>query len=80
MTAAADERAMRRAMELAGGVRTATSPNPWVGSVIEPGGFVGATSPPGRPHAEVHALRAAGDAARGATLSSTLEPCSTTGR
>ncbi|MGI8806362.1 MAG: bifunctional diaminohydroxyphosphoribosylaminopyrimidine deaminase/5-amino-6-(5-phosphoribosylamino)uracil reductase RibD, partial [Acidimicrobiales bacterium] len=67
-------------VERAGGVRTATSPNPWWGSVIEPGGFVGATPPPGGPHAEVHALRAAGDAARGATLYSTLEPCSTTGR
>ena len=77
---AADERAMRRALELAAGVRTATSPNPWVGSVIEPGGFDGATSPPGGPHAESHALRAAGEAARGATLYATLEPCSHTGR
>ncbi len=75
-----DETAMRRAMELAATVRTATSPNPWVGTVIEPGGFEGATSPPGGPHAEVHALRAAGDAARGATLYVTLEPCSHTGR
>ena len=71
---------MRRALELAAGVRTATSPNPWVGSVIEPGGFDGATSPPGGPHAESHALREAGEAARGATLYATLEPCSHTGR
>jgi diaminohydroxyphosphoribosylaminopyrimidine deaminase/5-amino-6-(5-phosphoribosylamino)uracil reductase len=75
-----DESAMRRAMELAATVRTATSPNPWVGAVIEPGGFEGATSPPGGPHAEAHALRAAGDAARGSTLYVTLEPCSHTGR
>lgn len=80
MSAAADERAMRRALELAAGVRTATSPNPWVGSVIEPGGFEGATSPPGGPHAESHALREAREAARGATLYATLEPCSHTGR
>jgi len=71
---------MRRAMELAAGVRATTSPNPWVGCVVEPGGSEGATSPPGGPHAEVVALRAAGPGARGATLYSTLEPCSHTGR
>lgn len=75
-----DEDAMRRAIELAATVRTTTSPNPWVGSVIQPGGFEGATAPPGGPHAEVAALRAAGDAARGATLYATLEPCAHTGR
>jgi diaminohydroxyphosphoribosylaminopyrimidine deaminase/5-amino-6-(5-phosphoribosylamino)uracil reductase len=75
-----DERHMRRAMELAAGVRRTTSPNPWVGSVVEPGGFEGATAPPGGPHAEVEALRAAGDAARGATLYATLEPCAHHGR
>lgn len=75
-----DVRHMRRAISLAAGVRRTTSPNPWVGSVIEPGGFVGATSPPGGPHAEIEALRAAGDAARGATLYSTLEPCAHHGR
>ena len=80
MSGAADERAMRRALDLAAGVRRLTSPNPWVGSVIEPGGFEGATSAPGGPHAESHALRAAGEAARGATLYATLEPCSHTGR
>lgn len=80
MREVADERAMRRALELAAGVRTSTSPNPWVGSVIEPGGFEGATSPPGGPHAEAHALQAAGEAARGATIYATLEPCSHTGR
>lgn len=71
---------MRRAMELAAGVRRTTSPNPWVGSVVQPGGFEGATAPPGGPHAEVVALRAAGAAARGATLYSTLEPCAHHGR
>ncbi|HEV2759150.1 MAG TPA: bifunctional diaminohydroxyphosphoribosylaminopyrimidine deaminase/5-amino-6-(5-phosphoribosylamino)uracil reductase RibD [Acidimicrobiales bacterium] len=80
MSGAADERAMRRASDLAAGVRRLTSPNPWVGSVVEPGGFEGATSAPGGPHAESHALRAAGEAARGATLYATLEPCSHTGR
>ncbi|MDP8936946.1 MAG: bifunctional diaminohydroxyphosphoribosylaminopyrimidine deaminase/5-amino-6-(5-phosphoribosylamino)uracil reductase RibD [Actinomycetota bacterium] len=78
--AGADERAMRRAIELAASVRGATSPNPWVGSVIEPGGFEGATAPPGGPHAEVAALAAAGDRAAGATLYTTLEPCSHHGR
>jgi diaminohydroxyphosphoribosylaminopyrimidine deaminase/5-amino-6-(5-phosphoribosylamino)uracil reductase len=77
---AEDRDHMRRAMLLAAGVRGTTSPNPWVGSVIEPGGFEGATSPPGGPHAEIVALRAAGEAARGATLYTTLEPCSHTGR
>jgi diaminohydroxyphosphoribosylaminopyrimidine deaminase/5-amino-6-(5-phosphoribosylamino)uracil reductase len=75
-----DEAHMRRAMALAATVRTTTSPNPWVGSVIQPGGFEGATHAPGGPHAEVVALEAAGDAARGATLYATLEPCAHTGR
>ena len=71
---------MRRALELAATVRGRTSPNPWVGSVVQPGGYEGATSAPGGPHAEAHALQAAGDAARGATLYATLEPCAHTGR
>ena len=75
-----DERHMRRAIELAAGVRGTTSPNPWVGSLIEPGGFEGATSRPGGAHAEVEALRAAGEWARGATLYTTLEPCAHHGR
>ncbi|MEY2565616.1 MAG: diaminohydroxyphosphoribosylaminopyrimidine deaminase [Actinomycetota bacterium] len=80
---AADEAAMRRAMELAAGVRGRTSPNPWVGCVIEATDgrrFEGATAPPGGPHAEAAALTAAGEAARGATLWATLEPCSHHGR
>jgi diaminohydroxyphosphoribosylaminopyrimidine deaminase / 5-amino-6-(5-phosphoribosylamino)uracil reductase len=75
-----DEQHMRRAVELAATVRRTTSPNPWVGAVIEPGGFDGATSPPGGPHAEIAALGAAGAAAQGATLYSTLEPCAHHGR
>ena len=79
---------MRRAIALAAGVRTTTSPNPWVGSVIVPEGapidleacFEGATSPPGGTHAEVAALKAAGDRARRSTLYTTLEPCSHQGR
>ncbi|MEA2972112.1 MAG: diaminohydroxyphosphoribosylaminopyrimidine deaminase [Actinomycetota bacterium] len=80
MTAIDDDVAMARAIELAAGVRTSTSPNPWVGCVIEPGGFEGATQPPGGAHAEIEALTAAGDAAAGATLFTTLEPCSHHGR
>ena len=75
-----DDVLMRHAVAVAAGVRTTTSPNPWVGAVVEPGGFEGATQPPGGPHAEVVALRAAGPAARGATMYVTLEPCVHTGR
>ncbi|MGD0380246.1 MAG: bifunctional diaminohydroxyphosphoribosylaminopyrimidine deaminase/5-amino-6-(5-phosphoribosylamino)uracil reductase RibD [Acidimicrobiales bacterium] len=78
-----DLAAMRRALALAASVRTRTSPNPWVGAVVvTPDGevFEGATAPPGGPHAEVVALRAAGDRARGSTLYSTLEPCAHHGR
>ncbi len=71
---------MRRALELASSVRASTSPNPWVGAVIEPGGFEGATEPPGGAHAEIAALQAAGDAAAGATMVVTLEPCAHHGR
>lgn len=78
-----DLRAMQRAVELAAGVRATTSPNPWVGCVIvaEDGtAYEGATEPPGGRHAEIVALDAAGPAARGATLYTTLEPCSHRGR
>ncbi len=66
---------MRRALQVAATVRTTTSPNPWVGCVITPGPFEGATEPPGQRHAERVALEAAGARARGATLFTTLEPC-----
>ncbi|MDP9071994.1 MAG: bifunctional diaminohydroxyphosphoribosylaminopyrimidine deaminase/5-amino-6-(5-phosphoribosylamino)uracil reductase RibD [Actinomycetota bacterium] len=78
-----DEAAMRRAVELAGAVRAVASPNPWVGCVVvTPEGqvFEGATQPPGGAHAEVVALGAAGERARGATLYCTLEPCAHHGR
>ncbi|MBO0715126.1 MAG: bifunctional diaminohydroxyphosphoribosylaminopyrimidine deaminase/5-amino-6-(5-phosphoribosylamino)uracil reductase RibD, partial [Acidimicrobiales bacterium] len=73
---------MQRARALARGVRGRTSPNPWVGAVLVAGDetFEGATAPPGGPHAEIQALRAAGDLARGSTLYTTLEPCASVGR
>ncbi|MGH9112235.1 MAG: bifunctional diaminohydroxyphosphoribosylaminopyrimidine deaminase/5-amino-6-(5-phosphoribosylamino)uracil reductase RibD [Acidimicrobiales bacterium] len=77
---------MLRAVELAAGVRTTTSPNPWVGCVLvtATGEIVeGATQPPGGPHAEAVALAAASERGldtRGATVYVTLEPCSHHGR
>lgn len=58
-------------------------PNPAVGAILVQGGEVvgrGRTQKPGSHHAEIMALRAAGDAARGADLYVTLEPCSHWGR
>ncbi|GHI84295.1 riboflavin biosynthesis protein RibD [Streptomyces xanthophaeus] len=79
-----DIRAMRRAVELAARGLGSTSPNPVVGCVItDAAGTVvgeGWHQRAGGPHAEVHALRAAGAAARGATAYVTLEPCNHTGR
>jgi diaminohydroxyphosphoribosylaminopyrimidine deaminase / 5-amino-6-(5-phosphoribosylamino)uracil reductase len=69
---------MRRALELAALGRGLVSPNPMVGAVIVRDGRVvgeGWHQGPGTPHAEVRALAAAGDRARGATLYCTLEPC-----
>jgi diaminohydroxyphosphoribosylaminopyrimidine deaminase/5-amino-6-(5-phosphoribosylamino)uracil reductase len=83
---AADHRHMLRAVELAAGVRTTTSPNPWVGCVIvtrDGRTAEGATQPPGGPHAEASALAAAARAGlevAGATGYVTLEPCSHHGR
>lgn len=75
---------MERAMAAAAEVRSTTSPNPWVGCVVldRDGRLVGvgATDPPGGPHAEVNALRAAGDDAHGGTVVCTLEPCAHHGR
>jgi diaminohydroxyphosphoribosylaminopyrimidine deaminase/5-amino-6-(5-phosphoribosylamino)uracil reductase len=74
---------MLRALALAAAVAGTTSPNPAVGSVLVKDGLLvgeGATAPPGGPHAEVLALRQAGERARGATLYVTLEPCSHHGR
>lgn len=79
-----DERHMARAVELAWLARAESSPNPWVGAVVVPEqdsvSFEGTTAPVGGDHAEVRALARAGDAARGATLYTTLEPCSHHGR
>lgn len=78
------EQAMRDAIALSEAVRGTTSPNPPVGAVIcdadgTPVGR-GATRPPGGPHAEIMALREAGDRARGGTAYVTLEPCAHHGR
>jgi diaminohydroxyphosphoribosylaminopyrimidine deaminase/5-amino-6-(5-phosphoribosylamino)uracil reductase len=76
--------AMRLAIEHAGQVKGATYPNPPVGAVILDVGdeIVGAggTEPTGGPHAEVVALRRAGELARGGTAVVTLEPCKHHGR
>ena len=80
---ALDRECMTRAIAAAAQVRCATSPNPWVGAVIRAvDGTIseGATREVGRDHAEIVALAAAGDAARGATVYVTLEPCAHTGR
>ena len=75
---------MTAAIAASEAARGTTSPNPPVGCVIldtegrQVG--VGATQPPGGPHAEVMAVRAAGDRATGGTAVVTLEPCSHTGR
>ena len=74
---------MARAFEAARRVLGTTSPNPAVGAVVVRDGRIvgeGATQPPGGAHAEVVALRQAGEQARGATLYTTLEPCSHSGR
>lgn len=69
---------MGAALALAARGRGRTAPNPNVGCVIVKQGVVigrGWTQPGGRPHAEAMALAQAGDAARGATVYTTLEPC-----
>ncbi len=74
-----NETAMRRALDLARRGEGFVEPNPMVGAVvIDTAGQVvgeGFHERFGGPHAEVHALRQAGGAARGATLYVTLEPC-----
>lgn len=80
----AERRAMRRALALAATPGVPLGPNPRVGCVLlDPRSRVvgeGHHRGAGTPHAEVAALEAAGDAARGATAVVTLEPCNHTGR
>ncbi len=74
---------MKRALELAKMGEGFTSPNPAVGSVIVKNGRIvgeGYHHRAGEPHAEVEAIRDAGDQAKGATIYVTLEPCNHQGR
>ncbi len=74
---------MQRALDLARRATGRTSPNPLVGAVVVKDGQVvgeGYHQKAGTPHAEVHALIAAGENARGATIYVTLEPCCHWGR
>ena len=78
MTPQTDARWLAAAAALAERARPLSRPNPAVGALIVKSGIVigrGWTRPGGRPHAEAVALGQAGDAARGATLYVTLEPC-----
>jgi diaminohydroxyphosphoribosylaminopyrimidine deaminase/5-amino-6-(5-phosphoribosylamino)uracil reductase len=80
---AVDHGMMARALQLAELGLWTTSPNPRVGCVVVRDGEMvgeGWHVKAGEPHAEVHALHAAGDRARGATAYVTLEPCSHYGR
>ncbi len=83
MFSAADCAHMARALQLAArGVYTA-HPNPMVGCVLVKDGAVvgeGWHQKAGEAHAEINALRAAGDKAKGATAYVTLEPCAHTGK
>ena len=80
---AADQRFMQLALTLGRRGQGQTWPNPAVGAVVVKDGVIigrGWTQAGGRPHAEPEALRRAGEAARGATLYVTLEPCSHFGK
>ncbi|MFN3593832.1 MAG: bifunctional diaminohydroxyphosphoribosylaminopyrimidine deaminase/5-amino-6-(5-phosphoribosylamino)uracil reductase RibD [Thiobacillaceae bacterium] len=83
MFSAEDHTHMARALRLAARGLYTTTPNPCVGCVIVKDGQVvgeGWHARAGEPHAEIHALHAAGARARGATVYVTLEPCSHYGR
>lgn len=74
---------MRQSLALAARAAGRTSPNPMVGALVVRDGVVvseGCHLCAGTPHAEAHALAAAGEAARGATVYVTLEPCCHHGR
>lgn len=78
-----DAHMMHRCLELARQAAGKTSPNPLVGSVIVKEGIVigeGFHPGVGQPHAEVFALREAGEQAQGATVYVNLEPCNHYGR
>jgi diaminohydroxyphosphoribosylaminopyrimidine deaminase / 5-amino-6-(5-phosphoribosylamino)uracil reductase len=78
-----DQHFMRLAIELAKAGIGQTSPNPVVGAVVVKDGEIvglGAHLKAGEPHAEVHALRMAGEKAKDATVYVTLEPCSHFGK
>ena len=80
---AADRRFMELALTLGRRGLGRTHPNPAVGAIVVKDGVIvgrGWTQVGGRPHAEPVALKQAGDAARGATLYVTLEPCSHVGK
>jgi diaminohydroxyphosphoribosylaminopyrimidine deaminase/5-amino-6-(5-phosphoribosylamino)uracil reductase len=80
---AADQRFMQLALTLGRRGQGRTWPNPAVGALVVKDGVIigrGWTQPGGRPHAEPEALMRAGEAARGATLYVTLEPCSHLGK
>src|ERR1043165_8670144 len=83
MGTATDKRFMALALTLGRRGLGNAWPNPAVGAVVVKNGVVvgrGWTQPGGRPHAEVEALQRSGQAARGATLYATLEPCSHHGK
>lgn len=83
MTDAATNAFMQQALALAETGLYSTMPNPRVGCVIVKDGLVvgrGAHLRAGTPHAEVHALREAGELAKGADVYVTMEPCSHHGR
>src|SRR5882762_7059140 len=83
LSKAADQRFMALALALGRRGQGRTWPNPAVGAVVVRDGVIvgrGWTQAGGRPHAEPEALRRAGEAARGATLYVTLEPCSHVGK
>ncbi len=81
---ATDSDLIARAVDLGEHGRRTASPNPWVGCVVvdEQGAIAGEGwhRRPGTPHAEAHALEAAGERARNGTAYVTLEPCAHQGR
>ena len=80
---ATDHAMMARALQLAARGEFTSKPNPMVGCVVARKDKIvgeGFHLRAGEPHAEVHALREAGEKARGATAYVTLEPCAHMGR